>query len=644
MLGEWFNVRGAAEAGSALADQVAQRWLSGAAGSRPGQPPAASQEFRHLAAREFSRVRLNFFTRAKLASSFKWRLLDKGVDKGLAEEITQALIVHLMFDSGSAAAVSAARAPTRGSVVEQATPEPAAAGKFKQLMTRGEECFVRGEYSQALDLYKQAAALKPGSAEAQNNVGATLCKLMRHIEAEPHLRRALKIRPKYPEALSALGAVLQGQGKLVESEQTVRRALTLRPNDADARCVLGTTLSLQARAGEARVQFEKALRAAPQHVDSMLGIAQVAATEGGFDEAEVRYKRVLDMEGASAATRAFALAAIAGLRRMSTADSPWLDQAQSLAASGVEPAEESALRFAIGKYFDELGDYNRAFESYRRANALSKELALPYRRDAHIEFVDELVRVYTRETTAAIDVGASDSETPVFVIGMPRSGTSLAEQIIASHPAAHGAGELEFWTLASRKLDANLRKNAIDAPTRQKLAAEYLRVLAEHSSAATRIVDKAPVNLNYLGLIHSVFPRARFIHMRRDPIDTCLSCYFQPFLQAQNFAMDLSDLEHYYRQQHRLMAHWKAILPPGTLLDVPYEALVTDQLKWTQNILEFLGLEWHQRCLEFHNTQRDVATSSRWQVRQQMYNSSVDRWRNYEKFVGPLLNLRKLDV
>src|SRR5579863_7068861 len=161
MLLEWFNVRAAAEAGSALADQVAQRWLSGAAASRLARTPAASHEFRHLAAREFSRVRLNFLTRAKLASSFKWRLLDKGVDKRLAEEITQALIMHLMFDSGSAAESSAAETPARSSVVEQETPEPAAAGKFKQLVARGNECFVRNECAQALTFYQQAVALKP---------------------------------------------------------------------------------------------------------------------------------------------------------------------------------------------------------------------------------------------------------------------------------------------------------------------------------------------------------------------------------------------------------------------------------------------------------------------------------------------------
>jgi hypothetical protein len=223
---------------------------------------------------------------------------------------------------------------------------------------------------------------------------------------------------------------------------------------------------------------------------------------------------------------------------------------------------------------------------------------------------------------------------------MPRSGTSLAEQIIASHPAAYGAGELNFWAALIKK-DEQLTDAVLSEPARPRVAEEYLRILEGFSANASRVIDKAPVNSDFLGLIYSVFPNARVIYMQRDPIDTCLSCYFQQFLTGQNFTLDLSDLAHYYREHQRIIAHWRAVLPPGFILNVPYEELVADQETWSRKMLDFIGLEWDPRCLEFHTNKRRVTTASAWQVRQKVYKSSVARWRNYEKFIGPLKALSK---
>ncbi len=227
---------------------------------------------------------------------------------------------------------------------------------------------------------------------------------------------------------------------------------------------------------------------------------------------------------------------------------------------------------------------------------------------------------------------------PVFVVGMPRSGTSLAEQIIASHPAAYGAGELHFWANLIEK-DRGLTRDILGEPTRPKVAEEYLGILEGFSASALHVVDKATVNSDFLGLIYSVFPGARVIYMQRDPIDTCLSCYFQQFLTGINFAFDLSDLVHYYREHRRMMAHWRAVLPSGFILEVPYEELVADPETWSRKMLDFIGLEWDPRVLEFHTNRRQVTTASAWQVRQKVYKSSVARWRNYEKFIGPLKTL-----
>jgi Sulfotransferase family len=289
----------------------------------------------------------------------------------------------------------------------------------------------------------------------------------------------------------------------------------------------------------------------------------------------------------------------------------------------------------MGKYCDDVRDFGGAFGHFKRANELLKTAAEDYDRKERSSLIDELIRVYSREAISALGTAGSSSVKPVFVVGMPRSGTSLAEQIIASHPAAFGAGELYFWATEIAK-DTGLARGIPSEPARTKIAEEYLRVLQGYSANASRVVDKAPVNCDFLGLIYSVFPNARVIYMRRDPIDTCLSCYFQQFLTGLNFTFELSDLAHYYREHRRIMAHWRAVLPPGLILEVPYEELVTDQETWSRKILQFIGLDWDPRCLEFHTNERQVATASAWQVRQKIYESSVGRWRNYEKFIGPL--------
>ena len=239
-----------------------------------------------------------------------------------------------------------------------------------------------------------------------------------------------------------------------------------------------------------------------------------------------------------------------------------------------------------------------------------------------------------------VGAGGASSSKPIFVVGMPRSGTSLMEQIIASHPAARGAGEPDFWLQAARKHQSEMRQRIPSGESRKMMAGEYLHMLERRFPGTPRVVDKTPANSDFVGFIHSALPNARIISMRRDPLDTCLSCYFQNFSTAMSYTMDLTDLAAYYGVHRRLMDHWRSVLPPGTILEVPYEELVASQEAWTRRILEFLGLEWDARCLSFHETKRTVNTASAWQVRQKIYRNSVERWRSYEKFIAPLEGLR----
>jgi hypothetical protein len=285
-----------------------------------------------------------------------------------------------------------------------------------------------------------------------------------------------------------------------------------------------------------------------------------------------------------------------------------------------------------------VGDYTQAFANFRRANELTK-LQRPDNSRRFTQGVDLIIHAHPREWLSGGSADANPSERPVFIVGMPRSGTSLAEQILASHPEVFGAGELSFWNGAARTLAASRANGGNDRTALRRLADDYVRSLNRWSPDARRVVDKMPANFLHLGAIHAALPNARIIHMRRDPLDTCLSIYFQNFGTEHFYASDLDDLAHYYTEYRRVMEHWRSTLPPDGLLEVPYEALVESPEAWSRRMLEFVGLTWDPKCLEFHATPRTVNTFSKWQVRQRISRSSVGRWRNYEKFLGPLLRL-----
>jgi len=637
MVFNWLNAREATEVGTALADDFVVHSAPDALRTRHKErgPGSESQQLQKFLQRFLQRVdqktrplKLNVFKRAKLANSFKWRLLEKGIERQLVDELTQALVLRLSPQQANSPMPETAQAAT----------SRRASGNAHTLIATGQEYLDKGAYAEAVSCYEELLSFEPRNAVACNNLGVALTNLGRYHEAETQFRRAIGIRANYADAQCNLGTHLRVTGRLVESEMPLRRALKLQPTLLDAQISLATTLFVQGRLAEARALVEKALRASPRSAEALLAMAEIETREGRFADAETLFGRALETDPKAPA----AWVGLAGLRRMTSADSAWLRGAEASVASGLVPLGEANILYAIGKYYDDIGEFTRAFRSYRRANELQRTAGEPYDRDSRRGFVDDLIRVYTRETLSRAKEGASDSALPVLVVGMPRAGTTLVEQIIASHPLATGAGELEYWGFAARKHATVLRQQPPDARVTKKLAEGYLGALAKSRADALRVVDKSPFNSDHLGLVHLVFPNARMIYVQRDPIDTCLSCYFQRFSPAMNFTTDLSELAYYYREHQRLVAHWRGALPAGTLLDVPYEQLVADQEGWSRKILEFLGLEWDERCLEFYKTNRPVMTASTWQVRQKIYKNSVERWRNYEKFIGPLLGLRDL--
>jgi len=628
MLLDWFNAREAVDVGTALADAFPP---PDPAGHRPrtgGRPDI--QTFLQRAVREARPLKLNLFRRAKLLETFKSRLLERGVDRGTVEEMTHLLLVQLTGGAGAQVVTARDGAPAQaGGAARKRIP--ALLGEIEALMGRR-------EYAEAVERLEALLRLEPRHALAHNILGDALCRLGRFHAAEMAFRRAIELQPAMAEAHLNLGTVLRWRGEFKAAETALRRAIKQDRRNIEALCGLGYTLSALDRVQEAQECFDKVLRLQPRHAGALCGLGWLASMDGRFEEAERLLRAALDADPNCSEAWAWQVE----LRRMTRADRDWLEGAERLLAAGLPSVEEERLRFALGKYFNDIGDFPKAFAAYQRGNELQKRHATPYDQSARTAFVDEMIRVYPRERLAQPLAGASDSRRPVFVVGMMRSGTSLVEQIIASHPRAAGAGELEYWHAMALKYRAVLRAAPPDPALLGRLTAGYLKILARQSAAAERVVDKSTFNSDHLGIIHLAFPNARILYLRRDPLDVCLSCYFQQFASAANFTLDLADLAHYYREHHRVIAHWRSVLPQDVFLEVPYAQLVADQETWSRRIIEFIGLEWDPKVLEYHKTERSVLTASHWQVRQKIYTSSVGRWKNYEKFIGPLLKLRDL--
>lgn len=634
MLLDWFNAREAVEVGTSLADYYLPQAAPEASGHRTAPRSAdAGKDLQRLlqrAVRDVRPLKLNLFKRAKLLNSFKWRLLERGCDQSTVDNLTEMLLLQIAGGPLSAA--------TRDGGITARPSEGKASRQIPGLMAEADARFAQSDYEEAVIRLQDVVAINPRHVLAHSNLGTALVHIGRYDEAEQAFRRAVALKPSSVDPYVHLGNLLQLRGQFTESLTVLRRAVKKDPRSADGLACLGVSLGLVQQMSEAKECFQKALRVQPRNAAALCGAGWIAGIEGRFEEAETFYRSALEVDP----HRVAAWAWLAILRRMTSADKDWLEGVERTLTRGVPPLDESRLRFAMGKYFDDLGEFSRAFEQYKRANELYRRVAERYDRAARTKFVDDMARVYSRQRLAHPCEGASESARPVLVTGMPRSGTSLVEQIIASHPDAVGAGELDFWSAAAHRHRQTVRSDLPDAATAKQLADAYLRTLQGYSTEAKRVVDKSTLNSNHLGLIHAVLPKARIVYLRRDPVDVCLSCYFQDFASAISWTMDLSDLAHYYREHHRLMEHWRSALPDGTLLDVPYAELVADPETWSRRIIEFIGLPWDPRCLEFQQTKRAVATASHWQVRQKVYSSSVGRWRNYQKFIRPLLELRDL--
>lgn len=490
--------------------------------------------------------------------------------------------------------------------------------------------------------YERALQLKPGQAELHKNLSMSLHALGRNEEAKAQCERALALRPNYPEALNNLAVVLQGLGEHERALACLEAALALRPDYAGARNNLGGVLYDLDRCEEAIAAFEHAvvLRSDYAEAHNNLGSAQEAL--GLVDEARRSFERAI----ALAPRRASFYRDLASIKTFTVGD-PHLRAMEALAreVDALPPDERIHLHFAIGSALADVGEHERAFAHFRAGNALKRQ-SIDYDEANNLATAERIRMAFTPDLVRMKSGRGEASAAPVFILGMPRSGSTLVEQILAGHPDVFAAGERsDFAKIAhsvrssdGAPIDYPEFVRALDGAVLREIGQRYVARLRACAPAAFRITDKLPTNWLFVGLIHLALPNARIIHTRRDALDTCFSCFTKLFSDGQPWSYELGELGRHYRSYSATMAHWRAVLPPGAMLEVRYEDVVADLEGQARRILAHCDLGWNAACLDFKRVRRPVRTASAGQVRRPLYQSSIGRWRAYAGMLRPLVD------
>lgn len=463
-----------------------------------------------------------------------------------------------------------------------------------------------GRFTEAIRLYERILAVGYHLPDVHNNLGHALAALGKAEAAIAAFQHAIALRPDWPEALCNWGLALAELERFDEAEAKYRQAIKIHPAFPGAYNNLGLLLKEDGRLTEARQAFEQAIRLAPRNVSYYDNLAAV---------------------------RPFA------------AGDPYFTALEALAANAATLSlpDQTHLHFALAKAYEHIERPESAFRHLLNANR-SKRRQIFYDEGAMIGRMVRLRELIGRDYIRAREGCGEQSAVPVFIVGMTRSGTTLIEQILASHPQIVGAGELALFDQAAGSIRNMLPQAPAFPDMMLNMSAEHFRALGKlyldgivrRAPSAARITDKMTVNYLFVGLIHLALPNAKIIHAVRDAADTCVSCFATHFTNGHEHTYDLAELGRYYRHYRALMAHWHDVLPPGRIMDVHYEDLVTDLEAVARRMIAHCGLAWDARCLDFHRTQRPIRTASATQVRKPLYRDSVARWRKYEPFLAPL--------
>jgi tetratricopeptide (TPR) repeat protein len=521
----------------------------------------------------------------------------------------------------------------------QRRPPPQASGN------PGDALMEQSRFAEAEAAYRNSLKVRPGDAELCGNLGVALDRQGKYAEAEIFHRRALALKPNWAEAHFNLGAALMKQNRLDDAAASFKQALALKPAFPAACNNIGNIRAQQGRFEDAAAEYRRALAIKPDYEDACNNLGNVLSELGRLDEAVAAYNRALEIKPDFAEAH-YNLSA----KKTYAADDPHLKTLEAMArwAAKLTPKARMNMWFALGKAREDIGRYDEAFAAWDAGNKLKRE-TITFDEARAAAAIDDIIRRYdgafARKKKSRLfggEAGCAD-ETPVFIVGMPRAGTTLAEQILASHSRVQGGGELPFLPqivsavtgrpAGDSYMDWLLRAGGGTLRRTGEAYAGAVRAIAGENARAT---DKLPRNFLFCGLIHKILPRSKIIHVTRDPMDTCLSLYALLFQQNLPWAYDLAELGRQYRRYAKLMDHWKTVLPAGRILEVRYEDIVTDLPGQARRMVAHCGLDWEDSCLDFHKNGRPVRTASLAQVRRSLYSTSVGRWKRFEKHLGPL--------
>jgi Flp pilus assembly protein TadD len=500
----------------------------------------------------------------------------------------------------------------------------------------------QGKLDDAGDCYRRALELKPQYADAYNNLGVVLAGARKLEEAAACLRHALALDPSRADAYNNLGNVLKNQDRLEEAAVSFHRALQLRPGYPEAHNNLAVTLDRQGHTEEALRHFREAVRLKPDYADAHANLGALLEQLGDLPAAQASAREALRIDPRHIPAFTDLVALLEG--RLSDAD---LATLKELLTDSLLPEDlRSRLHFAAARVHDVRGEYEEAAKHLLTANAFQvadfRKSGQVYDPAAHTRLVDGIIGTFTPELFARFRGWGLDSDRPVFIFGLPRSGTTLIEQILASHSRVHGAGEVGLGQEAFNSLPgvrhgeqaALVSLGGITPGAFEQIARQILSRLQAINVSAARVVDKMPDNYVQLGLLAALFPHARFIHCQRDVRDVAVSCWLTCFTKLQ-WANEPDHIALRIRDYQRLMEHWRKVLPVP-MFEVSYEAVVADLEAEARRLVAGCGLEWESACLAFYETRRPVRTASILQVRQPIYSRSVGRWRKYADALAPL--------
>ena len=500
------------------------------------------------------------------------------------------------------------------------------------------------KFEEAEHVLRKAISQNARYIEAYNNLGSLLAAQKKEVDALRVLGDALKFAPQNPQTLLITGKIQLRRGNNQAAEQAAKLALKQDPDNAEALTVLGQVLHETDRYDEALTVLEKAVKANPNNPEALNFYGVALKSVGRLDEAREHIIKALKLHDGMWG----AFANLNDLVDFSTGVGEELfNRMDAIMTSAKNPEADVflPLHFAYGKALEDRGEHARALTHYILGGKI-KRAQLDYNETETFGFFDSIRAAFPKEFFENAKYQGIDDERPVFIIGMPRSGSTLVEQIVSSHPDVYGAGEVKYLSRAIGQIRDRfpslpkfpMMMDKINAAQLDILAKKYLEALSAGAGDAKRITDKLLTNFFFVGLIHMLYPKAKFVNTMRDPVDTCLSGFTKLFKDDMPHSYDLTELGRYYGKYRELIEHWHKVMPEGVLITVKYEDVVADTEKEAKRLIEFLGLPWDGKCLDFHNSDRPVKTASVAQVRKPIYKSSVKRWAKYGDGLQPLID------